>query len=197
MGKRLTDFATVAFAGNLDEFAPSLATVPCPCEGRAFCGDLDIRITSDGTWHYNETPIGRPEMVQWFASMLKLDEEGRHWLVTPTEIGRIKVDDAPFVIVDYHVSGERENQILCFSTNVDDVVCVDKDTPITMEKGPARGALTPYVQIGAGLKAKISRAVYYELVELGTTHTLNDQSVFGLWSSGHFFPLGSLDADDA
>jgi len=197
MGKRQTDFGAVAFAGNLNKFAPSLSTMPCACEDRTFCGDLNIRIKADGTWHYNGSPINRPEMVHWFASMLKLDEEGRHWLITPTEIGRIDVDDAPFVVVDFHVSGEHENQVLCFCTNLDDVVCIDAKTPVTMEPNPLSGELTPYVQIGDGLKAKITRAVYYELVELGTSQTINGQTVFGLWSAGHFFPLGSLSDKDA
>ena len=27
-----------------------------------FCGDLDMRIAADGTWHYLRTPIGRPAL---------------------------------------------------------------------------------------------------------------------------------------
>lgn len=197
MGKRQTDFHTVSFAKSLSTLTPSLATMPCPCEGRTFCGDLDIRILSDGTWLYNASPIERPEMMHLFASMLKLDEEGRHWLVSPTEIGRIEVEDAPFIVTDIHVSGEDKEQILCFSTNIDDVVCVDKDTPITMSKSPATGQVTPYVMIADGLKAKIGRAVYYELVELGQVLDVDGERLFGLWSSGTFFPLGPIDSADA
>ena len=29
-----------------------------------FCGDLDMRIAVDGTWHYLGTPIGRPALVR-------------------------------------------------------------------------------------------------------------------------------------
>jgi len=197
MGKRQTDIGAVSFAGNLSALTSGLSTMPCPCGSRTFCGDLDIRIKADGTWYYNASPIMRPEMVRFFGSMLKLDEEGRHWLVTPTEIGRIDVDDAPFVVVDLHVSGEAENQVLCLSTNVDDVVCVNEDTPIVMAKSPVSGQLAPYVTIGDGLKAKISRTVFYELVELGQTLEVDGEQMFGLWSSGSFFPLGPIDFGDA
>jgi len=197
MGKRQTDIGAVFFADGLNGLSPSLAKIPCPCEDRTFCGDLNIRIKSDGTWLYNDSPIERPEMVQFFAAMLKLDEDGRHWLISPTEVGRIEVDDAPFVITDVHVSGEDEKQILCLSTNVGDVVCVDKDTPITLTESPETGQLTPYVTIGDGLQAKINRAVYYELVEQGTTFEVENEPMFGLWSSGTFFPLSSIDTSDA
>ena len=64
-----------------------------------FRGDLDMRIARDGTWFYLGTPIGRPELVRLFSSILKR-EEGRYFLVTPVEKVGISVDDAPFVAVD-------------------------------------------------------------------------------------------------
>jgi len=167
--------------------------LPCACEDRTLHGNLDIRIDANGGWHYNDSPIARPEMVRLFASMLKLDSDGRHWLVTPTEMGRISVDDAPFVVVDLCATGEGDEQVLCLSTNVDDVVCVAEDTPITMKPSPATGQVTPYVAIGDGLEARISRAVYYQLVELGVTMDMDGSQVFGVWSSGAFFVLGSLE----
>ena len=49
-----------------------------------FCGNLDIRIARDGTWFYLGTPIGRPELVKLFSSILK-KEEDKYFLVTPVE----------------------------------------------------------------------------------------------------------------
>lgn len=171
--------------------------MPCTCGDRTLCGDLDIRIDASGGWHYNASPIARPEMVRLFASMLKLDSDGRHWLVTPTEMGRITVDDAPFVAVDLCVTGEGDDQVLCLSTNVDDVVCVAADTPLSMKPSPATGQMTPYVAMGEGLEARISRAVYYQLVELGVTQDVDGSQMFGVWSSGAFFVLGSLEDTSA
>ena len=60
-----------------------------------FCGDLDMRIASDGTWFYMGTPIGRQALVRLFSTILKR-EDGKHFLVTPVEKVGIRVDDAPF-----------------------------------------------------------------------------------------------------
>ena len=64
-----------------------------------FCGDLDMRIASDGTWFYMGTPIGRPALVRLFSTILKR-EDGKHFLVTPVEKVGIRVDDAPFLAVE-------------------------------------------------------------------------------------------------
>jgi hypothetical protein len=64
-----------------------------------FCGDLDMRIASDGTWFYMRTPIGRPALVRLFSTILKR-EDGKHFLVTPVEKVGIRVDDAPFLAVE-------------------------------------------------------------------------------------------------
>ena len=68
------------------------------------CGDLDMRIARDGTWFYLGTPIGRPELVRLFSTILRKDGD-RYVLVTPVEKVGIQVDDAPFVAVDFEVSG--------------------------------------------------------------------------------------------
>src|SRR6202790_3153136 len=64
-----------------------------------FCGDIDMRIASDGTWFYQKTPIGRPALVKLFASVLRRDGD-RYVLVTPVEKCGITVDEAPFLAVE-------------------------------------------------------------------------------------------------
>ena len=66
-----------------------------------FCGDLDMRIAADGTWFYLKTPIGRPALVNLFASVLKREAD-KYFLVTPVEKVGIVVDDAPFLAVEMH-----------------------------------------------------------------------------------------------
>ncbi len=63
------------------------------------CGDFDIRIARDGSWHYENSPIGRKELVCLFASVLRRDEDGAYVLETPVERGIITVEDAPFIAV--------------------------------------------------------------------------------------------------
>jgi hypothetical protein len=60
----------------------------------------DIRIARDGTWFYHGSPIGRIALVKLFSTVLRRDDAGDFWLITPAERGRIRVDDAPFVAVE-------------------------------------------------------------------------------------------------
>ena len=147
-----------------------------------FCGDLDMRIARDGTWFYLGTPIGRAELVRLFSSILKL-EDGRYYLVTPVEKVGITVDDAPFVAVDFEVSGTGRDQVLRFVTHVGDEVIAGPEHPIRVVRDADTGEPSPYVMVRAGLEALIDRKSFYRLVDLGAHH----DGWFGLWSSGRFF----------
>jgi hypothetical protein len=152
-----------------------------------FCGDLDIRIARDGTWFYLGTPIGRPGMVRLFSSILK-KEDGRYFLVTPVEKVGIRVDDAPFVAVDFEVEGEGRDQVLTFVTQVEDRAVAGPDHPIRVERD-ASGAPAPYILVRSNLEALIDRKSFYRLVELGCHEDHGEARWFGVWSSGRFFPM--------
>jgi hypothetical protein len=171
--------------------------LPVELDGRDFRGDLNIRIDAAGTWHYNHSPIERKEMVCLFASMLAKDTQGRYWLVTPTELGRIDVEDAPLLAVDLYVTGRGQAQIVHLATNVDQIITVTSQTPIIMKASPANGAMTPYIINEDGIEAKLTRAVYYSLVEVGAVQENSLDGLFGVWSSGSFFPLGAIFDTDA
>src|SRR5437879_1707410 len=78
-----------------------------------FCGDLDMRIASDGTWFYMGTPIGRPELVRLFSTILKREGD-KHFLVTPVEKVGIRVDDAPFLAVEMQKERAGRDRLLRF-----------------------------------------------------------------------------------
>lgn len=153
-----------------------------------FCGDLDIRIARDGTWFYLGTPIGRPELVRLFASIIRKDGDD-YFLVTPVEKVGIRVDDAPFVAVDFTAEGEGREQSLTFTTNVGDAVTAGPDHPIRVVRDPETGEPAPYVTVRANLEALIDRKSFYRLVELAQHETHEGKSWFGLWSAGAFFPI--------
>ena len=152
-----------------------------------FCGDLDIRIARDGTWFYLGTPIGRPGMVRLFSSILK-KEDDRYYLVTPAEKVGIRVDDAPFVAVDFEVEGVGRDQVLTFVTQVEDRAVAGPDHPIRVDRD-AQGAPAPYILIRSNLEALIDRKSFYRLAELGYHEDHGGESWFGVWSSGRFFPM--------
>jgi len=78
-------FGLDALTGSLAKAAGLSKGLP-PVErwNPPFCGDLDMRIGTDGTWYYLKTPIGRPALVKLFASVLKREGDN-YFLVTPVE----------------------------------------------------------------------------------------------------------------
>jgi hypothetical protein len=158
-----------------------------------FCGDLDMRIAADGTWFYMGTPIGRPALVRLFSTILKR-EDGKHFLVTPVEKVGIRVDDAPFLAVEMRKEQRDGGRRLHFRTNVDDWVACDAAHRLRFEAA-ADGGLTPYLHVRADLWAKVTRALYYDLVDIGEERVVDGHPMFGVASSGAFFAMA--DAEQA
>lgn len=146
-------------------------------------GSIDIRIAADGTWYHEGEPILRQALVNLFATILRKDPDG-YCLVTPAEKLLIEVEDAPFQAIDVEVKGEGAGQQLLFSTNVGDIVLADEAHPITVEGDPEHPR--PYLEVRDGLRALISRSVYYRLTELAE----QDETGWWLTSSGARFRLG-------
>lgn len=156
-----------------------------------FCGDLDIRIARDGTWFYLGTPIGRPEIVRLFSTILKKEGDS-YYLVTPVEKVGITVDDSPFLAVDFEVADTELGQTLTFETKTNDFVVAGADNPIRVERDPDTGEPAPYVLVRSNLEALIDRKSFYRLVDLGT----HNDGWFGVWSAGVFFKIIPSDALD-
>jgi uncharacterized protein len=163
-------------------------TRPGAATGHAF----GLRIARDGRWWHEGRPIERLALVKLFASVLRRAPDGSYWLVTPVERGRIEVEDAPFVAVELAVDGAAALQQIRLRTNLDEWVTLGPDHPLRLRRSAAQGgdvALVPYVELRAGLEARLARTVYYQLVELGEERRLEGRDRFGIWSGGCFFPL--------
>ncbi|MEP3431084.1 MAG: DUF1285 domain-containing protein [Roseibium sp.] len=156
-----------------------------------FCGDLDIRIARDGTWFYMGSPIGRKALARLFASVLRKDEDGKHYLVTPVEKIGITVDDAPLVAVEMAVDGIGETQVLTLRTNMGDLVTVGPERSLRFEKEPESGGLKPYVNVRGRLEALFTRALMYQLADLMVERASDDGPEMGVWSSGRYFAVDS------
>ena len=163
-----------------------------PARKQVDCGDLGIRIARDGTWWHQGSPIGRLPLVKLFASVLQRDEAGQFWLVTPVERGRVTVEDAPFTAVELTAAGEGTQQNLVFRTNLDDIVTAGESHPLRFAIDAASGEPSPYIHVRGGLEARLARAVFYQLVDLGSEQRIGDKTLYGVWSNGTFFPIGDL-----
>jgi hypothetical protein len=153
-----------------------------------FCGDLDMRIAADGTWFYLKTPIGRPALVKLFASVLKREGD-KYFLVTPVEKCGIQVDDAPFLAVELRVEDGGAGRVLNFRTNVDDWVACGAEHRLRFEPEDGTGGLKPYLHVRRDLWAKVTRALFFDLVELGEERDVDGAAMFGVSSKGMFFPM--------
>src|ERR1700690_4137959 len=123
-----------------------------------FCGDLDMRIATDGTWFYLKTPIGRQALVKLFASVLKREDNA---------CGRV----------------------LNFRTNVDDWVECGPAHKLRFEPEAGTGGLKPYLHVRRDLWAKVTRALFFDLVELGEERDVDGTAMFGVASGGEFFAM--------
>lgn len=177
---------------EVTDLATMPQTSPDHPEGPTDCGDLGLRIDRNGRWFYHGSPINRKEMVCLFASMLERHDDGSYWLVTPDEAGTIAVDDVPFVAVEMFTCGGGRDMVISFRTNMDEIVTVDADHGLRIDECRESGEPQPYVHVRDGLEARLSRSVYYELVAQGFEEKVDGAELYGLWSSGTFFPLGRL-----
>ena len=149
-----------------------------------YCGDIGLKIDRSGQWYYGGSPIGRKRLVRLFSTVLRHDEDGEHYLVTPVEKIRVEVEDAPFIATLMFVEGEGQSRVLRFETNVGDITEAGRDHALRFQID-ADGTPAPYVHVRARLEALIARAVFYDLVELAETKG----DMFGVWSGGVFFPI--------
>ncbi len=144
-----------------------------------FCGDIDLEIQRDGRWFYLGTPIERDAIVHLFARILRR-QDGDYFLVTPVEKVRIRVIDAPFVIVACTIS---DDQILLHD-NLEHTAPLNNDNALYFDRSKTQ----PYVHWRGTLSASLSRPVYYELCEQALRQAPVDGQ-YGVHSAGHFFAL--------
>ena len=145
----------------------------------------DFRIRGDGVWFHEGSPIGREAMVRLFSSILRKDEDGKTYLVTPGEKVLVTVEDAPFLAVRVDRHGEGREQTLAFTTQGGEVVAAGPEHPLRIAFEPQSGEPRPYVLVRGRLEARILRAPFYEMTGWAEQH----EGRFGVWSGGAFFPL--------
>lgn len=161
------------------------AAAPVDSWSPPYCGDIGLAIAGDGTWSYQGSVIGRPALVKLFARILKREEDGRYYLVTPVEKVDVAVADAPFLAVEMEREGRGHEQRLLFRTNVDDVVPCGAQHPLRFALAQPDDGLKPYLHVRGRLEARVARALVYDLAELEDAGP--DGTQRGLWSDGAFF----------
>ena len=153
-----------------------------------FCGDIDMHILRNGKWTYMGSEIKRPAMIKLFSNIIRLDDDGHYYLVTPVEKVRIKVDDVPFVAVSMNKIKDDGVNCLSFTTNVQDEVTLSKENPIEIVISD-NDEPSPYITIRKNLKALISRSVYYDLINMAEEEIIEDKKFLVIKSNNTLFKL--------
>ena len=121
-----------------------------------------IKINSNGEWLYQNSLIQKKALIKLFSSVLIGDGKGNFYLETPAEKGKIEVEDAPFVAIDFNVKGLNKNQEIIFKTNIGEEIILSKKNPLFYKK--VKNIFIPYINIRKNINAKILRSVYYQLI---------------------------------
>ncbi len=154
--------------------------------------DVDMEIRADGSWYHEGSAIRREALVRLFSTVLRKDEDGKTYLVTPVEKVAIRVEDAPFVAVEMSVDDRDGRQVLTFRTNVGDVVEAGPDHPLRFETDGEHDGLKPYLHVRGRLEALASRAVMYEIAALGQPQVIDGTRMFAVQSAGAVFPIMTM-----
>jgi len=158
-----------------------------------FCGDLDMVIKADGTWFYMGTPIGRHALVKLFSSVLRKDEDGKTYLVTPVEKIGIAVEDAHFIVVEMNAHQREGEQVITFRTNMDDVFEAGAEHPLRFVTVAENEGVKPYVLVRGRLEGVLARSVMYELIAHGEEIEVDGRLMFSIRSNGEIFPIMPAD----
>lgn len=159
-----------------------------------FSGDIDIRIARDGRWFHEGGEIKRDGLVKLFSSILKREGDD-FFLVTPVEKWRLSVEDAPFVVVDFSRQGAGADQAFIFKTRTDDIVVADAEHPLWVEsrgtvgEGDKAEETVPYIMVRNNLPGRISRNVYYHLIDLALEDEPIAAEKVAIRSRGQIFHL--------
>lgn len=127
-------------------------------------GDIAIRIAADGSWYHEGSQIQRDSLVRLFASILRREEDGQYYLVTPAEKWRIEVELHPLIVNDISPAETGEGgHVLQALLNTGKLVEISATHPLFLEQ--AVGDI-PALKLEHGLTALLSRAAWYRLAEM-------------------------------
>ena len=151
------------------------------------CEGVEMKIDREGNWFYQGSIIGRDKLKILFSRILKF-EDGNYYLVTPVEKVLVKVDLAPYMIIDYEVDSDHENIIL--KTNLDLSIPLNQEHKLEVKK--IGDEHIPFVHVRSNIEGFISRSVYYSLIEIALKQDNASSDQLTLKSFASEFSLGEV-----
>ena len=124
---------------------------------------MPVVIKANGDWYHDGGLIKRKELVRLFASILRREEDGEYYLVTPAEKWRIKVELLPLIVTDVEPNSVAGETSLVATLNVGRRLPIGEKNPLFLEQAAGDVAA---IRLDHGLSALFSRAAWYRLVEM-------------------------------
>lgn len=124
-------------------------------------GDIPIIINAQGEWYHDGSKIERESLVRLFASILRREDDGDYYLVTPHEKWRIEVAQHPLLITDISVVDGVDGKVLEVCLNTGAHLAISEEHPLYLDQ--AAGGVAA-MRLPHGLTALCSRAAWYRLV---------------------------------
>ena len=171
---------TVKNPGNppLDQWRPELS------------GDMDLRVSRNGQWIFRGEPLAREAIVRLFSTILRREEDGEYYLVTPVEKWRIQVEDTPLLAHSLQVTGEGDCQVISLTTNVGESLEIGQQHPLAVGTYPCSEEPRPVVAVRHGVEARLVTAAYYDLVAHVVEQNEDGHPALGVFSHGIFYKIG-------
>jgi len=162
-------------SGLVDTIVASTPGLPDPDTlaswAPALSGDIDIRIDEEGRWFHAGAPIQREGLVRLFASLLRREDDGGFYLVTPAEKWRIVVERHPLVVIDCDRTGHNGSSQWFVLLNTGGRCRIGAAHPLhvahvaNVANAQGEPSALPWVELPNGLSAQLTRAAWYRLVE--------------------------------
>ncbi len=176
--------------GLVDSIVASTAGLPDPQRVASWSpplsGDIPIEIHEDGSWAHDGQLIKREGLVRLFASLLRREDDGEYYLVTPAEKWRITVARHPLVAIDCDRSGNNGDGTWYVLLNTGGRCHLGEEFCLHTEGND----LKPWVSLPNGLSAQLTRAAWYRLIDASTVFGGRAQIVSG----GETIDLGPVEA---
>ena len=138
--------------GQKKKFPPVDSWNPELCVGQEFF------INREGEWFYNQSPVKNKRLINLFSTVLRKDAN-EYFLVTPVEKVPVKVEFAPYKIIDFNISANEVKLIT--NLNYEFVLNKINSTRLIQYKK----TYIPLVNVRKNIEGFFNRNTYYKLVD--------------------------------
>ena len=152
--------------GQNKKFPPVHTWNPELCDGQEFF------IDREGEWFYNNSPIKNIKLINLFSTVLRKDEND-YFLVTPVEKVPVKVELAPYKIIDYLI----QDDLVTFITNLNYNFQLNNENTTKLIKH--EGSSIPIVHVRDNIEGFLNRNTYYKLFNFALEKNyINDNKLY-------------------